>query len=462
MYQKILKKIFTVKKTDTQEVELSYDVHRQCGINIKNDFAYSWDTQSLINYQTLNKIKEIELKRKIRDGKKVRVVFLLDSLSKFSCAEVYKAMAKNSLFEPIIVLGYTDEEELVNDVDWDKHLNEYETLKNNGYNAYSLYDEHRNYIPVDTFKPDILFLSAPYLDQSYSASMHLSNIYLNVNYLVCYLKYGFSIINNYWGQFNNRRPNTGWKQFINTRYEYKEHMKYSRDCGINTVLSGYPKLDTYAKPIEECKIPKKIDNGNPIVIYAPHWTIKLDFEPQDLSTFDIYYKYFLDLVKKNPNINFVFKPHPHIERNIKEHNIMPIEEYHQYVKEWDSQPNGLYVYDGEYIDLFRKSSLLITDSGSFVAEYIPSENPCMYLVKPSRDQKRYMDCFSLAGRKILEKYYLCYNQNDIEQYFNMLMFDKKDPMKEDRLELIDTLFINIGCAGQKIVDYLEDILTEME
>ena len=115
--------------------------------------------------------------------------------------------------------------------------------------------------------------------------------------------------------------------------------------------------------------------------------------------------------------------------------------------------------DGEYIDLFRKSDLMITDSGSFILEWLPTEHPCMYLVNPRRNPKTYLDGFSTTARKALEKYYLCYNKKDIEKYFSLLMFDKQDPMKDERIKLKDEIFINIGSAGQKIVDYLTTLLT---
>ena len=44
----------------------------------------------------------------------------------------------------------------------------------------------------------------------------------------------------------------------------------------------------------------------------------------------------------------------------------------------------------------------------------------------------------------------------------MIMVDKNDPMRDERIKLKNEMFINIGCAGQKVVDYLEDILTESD
>lgn len=42
----------------------------------------------------------------------------------------------------------------------------------------------------------------------------------------------------------------------------------------------------------------------------------------------------------------------------------------------------------------------------------------------------------------------------------MLMFDKNDPLKDERIKIKDGIYINIGCAGQKITEYLETILKD--
>ncbi len=457
---KKLLECFTKLEKKYIPAELSYANLRKQGYDARTNAKSltGENNSSLVNFQILNRLKLYELKNKIKNNKKIRVCFLLDAIAKFSNKTVYDHMLKSELFEPFIVLYNTYEHQFDIDSHWEDYVKEYETIKDK-YTVYPGYDEKRNYIPIETYRPDIIFISCPYLS---TYNLNLSNQYLNINFLVCYLDYGLNTINNYDYHYNNQYINTTWKFFVATREDYKEIMKHSKQYGLNTYLSGYPKLDAYAKPAEECRLPEKIDNKKPTIIYAPHWTIDYFWEPSDLGTFDIYGKFFLDLVKKYPEFNFVYKPHPSLEYTLSTKKIMSNEEYKNYIKEWNEQENGLYVNNGEYIDLFRKSDLLITDSGSFIGEWLPSGNPCMYLVNPKRNPARYMDGFSTMGRKILEKYYLCRNQEDIENNFKMLMFDKLDSKKDERIKIKDEIFINIGCAGQKIVDYLTRILSEEE
>lgn len=443
---------------------LTYDEGRALGVDSRihlkeESFDYvplKADTLSYTTFQMLNKVKELELKNKIKNGHKVRVAFLLDTISKFPGANVYKLMKDSPLFEPFVVLYNTYEAQFTQDGFWNDYKKEFNEIKQKEYNVYPGYDENRKYIPLENYSPDIVFISAAYFDSMY---LHLSTVHLQTNYLVCFINYCFNTSNFYHYHYNNITINTSWKYFVETREDYTELMRFSVACGVNTVLTGYPKLDTYAKPLNECKLPDKINNGKPIVIYAPHWTINHVRETGDIGTFHFYHDVFLSMVKKYRNINFVFKPHPSLEYSLIDKNIMTSEEYQNYIHEWDSQPNGMYIFDGEYIDLFRKSDLMITDSGSFILEWLPTEHPCMYLVNPRRNPKTYLDGFSTTARKALEKYYLCYNKKDIEKYFSLLMFDKQDPMKDERIKLKDEIFINIGSAGQKIVDYLTTLLT---
>ena len=459
-YKNKLEKQNVIKVAENQDSFniLSYDYNRKSGDNIRNDYNFNEQLNGLMLSHTLNKLKELDLKRKVKEGKKIRVCFLIDDITRFSINSIYNEMINNKLFEPFLLLySQNDEDFKKNDFMWQNHLLAFDFFKQKNYIIFNGYDNDRNYIPIENFSPDIVFTTAPYLDYHNTT---ITNILLNINYLVCYMPYAFSTINNYDYHFNNRRIATCWKNFVFTKEEHIEMLKYSKFCGINNILLGDPKLDTYYTPMNECTIPAKIDNNNPIVIYAPHWSIKYEWEPSNLSTFHIYYKYFLNLVKTNPNINFVFKPHPNLRLQLEKKGIMSAKEYQNYINEWDSQVNGLYVYDGEYIDLFRKSDLLIQDSGSFIGEWLPTEKPCIYLVNPERNQNTYMNGFSNIATEILEKYYLAHNKEEINKYFNMIMFEKQDPMKNERIKLKDEIFINLGCSGQKIVGYLTEILTD--
>lgn len=449
-----LKKIFKRKHIKSDIVP--YEKSRKIGMRVRNNYSFDPEITGLVAHHLIHKLQETELKQKIKAGHRVRVCFLIDTATRLSAGTVYEHMKNHKLFKPFMVLYQSFDDRFdMNPTAYEEHLRDLETLRKKGYTVYDGYDKNGNFIQIDEFSPDIVFLTAPYLDYQ---ETYLSNIYLNLNFLTCYLTYGINSSNSYAYHYNNRRISSCWKYFVETRTDYEELIRYSAHCGTNAVLTGYPKLDVYAKPLADCKIPKKIDNGKPIVIYAPHHSIKADWEPSNIATFHLYYDKMLEMVKNNPDINFVFKPHPNLVFSVENKNIMTAKEYQDYIRQWENLPNGICVQDGEYIELFRHSDLLIMDCGSFIAEWLPTGKPCMYLVNPERDLTKYMDGFSLLCRKILDKYYLCYSQEDINNYFNQIMKQHIDTKSEERIKLVDEIFINIGTAGHTIVNKLEKIL----
>ena len=447
-----------VKKNDEIPEYMQYHLLRSPGKKVRGGYDFTNEEHNLVCIETLNKLKEFNIKNKVKAGKKIDVAFLIDNIAKFTADSVYKEMEKSEIFNPFILFyDALDKTFIRQPKNFESHKKDVELLKSRGYNVVDGYFSDGRFIPIDNFKIDIIFLNAPAMCYS---NMFLSNVYLNTKYLVCYLNYSINTINSYDYHYNNKRIASAWKHFVETREDYLEILDNSKFFGTNTVLVGYPKLDTYAKPIEECVIPDKINNGKPIVIYAPHRSIKEKWEPLNISTFHLYHKYFIDLLERYPEINFVYKPHPFIKTAIINKKVMTEDEYSEYIEKWNSAPNGLYVYDNEYINLFRHSDLLITDCGSFIGEWLPTDKPCMYLVNPERNQNTYMLGFSTIGKKILKHYYLCNNLEEIENNFKMIMLEKTDPFKNERIKLKDEIFINIGTAGKKIVEYLTEYISE--
>lgn len=457
-----LKKIIHSKRKITRKYSITlptdYQAVRNYGIkdrqNIKIDFS------SLMAFQTLNKIKEIELKRAVRAGHKIRVAFFLDSISKFTGANVYHALCKERAFYPFVVLYSLAGGSFNQDNYWLEYQKELKILQERKFHVFPGYDARRNFIDLSEYSPDIVFVSPFYLD---SCCLQLSSTLLNANYLVCQLNYGFNVCNNYEYHYNNRSIGTAWKYFVETREDFAELRRYSQTYGLNAIYTGSPKIDSYmatSSTDNSFSSLAKLENGNPIVVYAPHWTIKYDVNVHDLATFDLYHQYFLNLVKSNPQINFVFKPHPSLKARLHGLGIMTPEKYDDYISEWESLPNGAHIFDDTYIDLFRKSDLLITDSGSFIFEWLPTGKPCLYLVNPRRDSDTFLDGFSILAREIMRTYYLCKNKEDVLNWINILLHENNDPKKYARLDTARKIFPDIGNASAKIVQYLKKILLD--
>jgi len=225
--------------------------------------------------------------------------------------------------------------------------------------------------------------------------------------------------------------------------------------GLNVVLSGHPILDEYVKDVLD--IPDKIKNGKKTVVYAPHWSIATY---HNTSTFHIQYKFFFSLLKKYPDVNFVLKPHPALGSEIKrrishgEKGLPGYEEYLDYCKAWDESPNGVLVTDSSFIDLFKASDCLITDSYSFLVAWLPTDKPCILLKNPKGpiDVKKYYYHFT---HSLLDAYYNCESEIEIEEVIKKVVIEGKDPKKEERLKQKEKLIYNFGHAGEFIANYIE-------
>lgn len=415
----------------------------------------------VMQYSLNHQIKLEYLREKIAKGEKARVVFLSHESSVWGAQSLYQAMLESSVFEPCVVVF--NKKDKINP-NWKSETERNKTVfENFGYQTYTIYEG--DYVDdLEKLKPDIVFIDYPNAFSKAAETTVRSDI-LNWKYLTCYVPYGCLMANSFYYHYEAINTRKFWKFFLDTRYSFKRSISEADFNGGNTVLSGYPKLDEYFIENNTSNIPEKLKNGKPIVIYAPHWSIGVS---NRYSTFHLYGEFFLSLVKKFPEINFVFKPHPQLGNQIKRideqktcnsvvrekyEHLMGYQEYLEYVKEWGNLPNGVFVNTGDYISLFKESACMITDCGSFIGEWAISGKPCLYLVNP--DKPRPFEGYTEVAQKILQQYYLCYNEEEIISSFNEVVLNGNDYKSEGRKKVVESDFVNLGCAGKFICEYLE-------
>lgn len=478
---KFLQQIFSVKNEDCHKtltiLGIKVKFKRKKNkiadiINCTNNLIGNLDDLNEFRfYQAVNKTKEAALKAKIRETHKCRVLFILTHMAKFGMETVYKAMEESDLFEPEILICAADNgfKEEQGEQWWQDALESYKLFKSYGYKTTFAYDmNQKKPVDIQDFKPDIVFFNDPNLHKV----SYFKNQLLNFNFLTCYIPYGCDMVNSFEYHYEHKPSVQAWKYFFPHRFGFNISCNLSKYKGLNAVLTGYPKLDEYEK--EYYEIPEKINNNKKTIIYAPHWSITtVNSNPNlnrnidesransSLSTFWYYAGLFSELREKYQDINWVFKPHPNLVYSIigqkNDPDIMSYEEYMKYIKNWDEAPNGVYLNSFEYINLFKHSDLLITDCGSFVGEWLPSKHPCIYLLNPKSGNWR--NNYNSLANKILDTYYLCRNKEEILENFEKIILNNIDEKKDTRLKILDEEFDYIGCAGEKIVEYLESVLT---
>lgn len=402
-------------------------------------------------YHLNHKIKLEHLRKKVENRDRIKVYFMVHDSAVFGASSIYFSMEKSTLFDPYIYVvsrrdvNYRDFlEDVYRDVTF---------FEQRGFKVICGYDSDGTPKDLHNLEIDILFFDLPKL-HGMAKSFYNRLEHLNWEYLTCYIPYGLNMVDSFYYHYHLEAIRESWRYFADCKSDYKRCLADSDFNGFNTVFCGYPKFDDYN--IQEGRfIPSKIDNGKPIVIYAPHHSLGVS---NNFATFDLYWKTIFEFVKRHKEINYVFKPHPLLKYQIaarsKSGNIsITIDDYNKYLDDWNNLENGIVYETGEYIELFKRSKCMITDCGSFIGEYLPSTHPCIYILNPRK--KNQLDAYTSVGRNILETYYIVEDRHNLESTMNQIILKDEDPKYEERVACLNREFGEVGQSGQRICDYIE-------
>ena len=299
--------------------------------------------------------------------------------------------------------------------------------KDQNMEVYQTYDFVNNCnISLEKFSPDIIFYSRPWGIASEHDVDSLAS-----KALTCYIPY---FISNSPASFeaNHDFHNKLWKYFVLNNDLKKEYASIMTNKGRNLSVVGYPLLETFFEKI--------MNEG--YVIYAPHWTVG-EMSSLRYATFDWNGKEILEFAKAHPEIKWVFKPHPILKGKIIESGLMTQEEVEEYWNEWDKI--GIKYEGPDYLDLFKQSKAMITDCGSFLAEYMPTKNPVILL----RSKKA--TPYNFLAQKVTKYYYSVWNLEQLNEQLEKVLLQGRDPWKERRLSMLESLKL-VNNASQNIVD----------
>ena len=381
------------------------------------------------NYRKI--LKTIYLKDKIKVG------FLVSENSKWNCQSLYDELEKHPYFEPIILItrvkqlhdGYSS---FYDDIEDNKKF-----FTKKGLRFQVAYDiQSKKYIPLKKFECDIIFYQQPWW-------LHSNQQILKTSYtaLTAYVPYCFHMLeeeNNYFEHFHKIL----WCYFVESKlYEKKYKEIYN---ATNIVYSGHTKLDNYLSNTHK-------KNTKPTIIYAPH---HLNCDNHLFLTWEWNGKEILEFAKKNNQYHWIFKPHPHFKDSLIRNNILTLTDMDTYFEEWNKV--GEICLSGDYYNLFKSSACLITDCISFLAEYMPTKSPVIFL--KANEQKA---PFTDLGEIITRNYYKVHTWSEFIDIFNRVIIQNDDYLKNERLNdltyLIDT---PQQSAAKKIVNYLEKLLKQ--
>ncbi len=392
----------------------------------KHNVDYS--AKVMKNHQTVLK----QLQEKF-GKKKIRVGFLVSECAKWQYQQLYDELEKNENFEPSILI--TELTTVHNGKD--KYRNTfaqcYDFFSSLGLRTQKAYDiENNKYIPLSSLGIDIIFYQQPW---DLATIQHPARV--SKYALTCYVPYGLHLMENsviYKMGFHNLL----WRMFIEDKGQLSHIRKLTKKEPNNCLYIGYPKLDEYfaVKPL--------LKKEKPTIIYAPHHS----FEKHSLAcaTFRENGIDILHLAQKyHYKINWIFKPHPRFKYAVISNNVMREDEIASYYDEW--RKIGSVFEGGDYINLFVNSDALVTDSISFLGEYLPSQHPIFHLISP-------LARFNDFAKSFIDSFYQIHNSSELEQELKNVVFNGIDRKKEERLSKIKILFDENETSTSKIINSL--------
>lgn len=402
-------------------------------------FGYDTKIEKNLNYIEKNQKKvKIKLKQKLERKEKLNVAFYVYDPSKWKCQSLYEQMEKDERFEPIVFATKCAASKENFNYQTKKDVEEtYEFFKKKNMKVKYAFDISKDkFIPFEKMKPkpDIIIYQHPWYVETFQGPVVCSKFALTfyVPYFIATTKMFFE----YGLRFH---------QYVTGHFVLNESIKdeFSKKIpneGKNLISVGHPQIDEILKD--------KTPNEEKYIIYAPHWSVT--GENIRLSTFDWSAKFIQDFAFKNKDLNWVFKPHPLLYNFLISSNFMSKKEVDEYFNRWGEI--GEVFLSGAYVPLFKKSSILITDCGSFLTEYLFTKKPCVHLISKEGAE------FNKSVQKISNSYYQAKNKEELEEILNSLIFEKNDYKKPERQACLEELELGKENSSSKIIEEISKFL----
>src|SRR5690606_2346636 len=144
--------------------------------------------------------------------------------------------------------------------------------------------------------------------------------------------------------------------------------------------------------------------------------------------------------------------HPRMALSLERAKMMLPEEYQAYVEEWESGINSSVYDDGDYFDVFRSSDALITDCGSFLAEYLPTGKPIIWLVSDRTVG------LNPVGKFLSQGFYQARTPEELNEIFQQVVVEGTDPLSSLRSKAIEEILPHGKMSSGAVVDYLSKSL----
>lgn len=367
------------------------------------------------------------IKKRLAKKEKLNILFFVIDLSMWKADALFQELLKDSRYNPIIVSFLYPNQSLEYQKRTQNEMKQ--SFEAKGYPFVEGYDFDTNtWFDAKLLQPDIIFYNQPY---NIGHPINLIEHFWK-NSLFIAIPYGFNV-DNFPILYNTLLFNIAWKTFVPNTYMIDYTSKIMFNKARNQVYTGHFLFDELKKDLVN---PWKKDHPtSKRIIWAPHHSIK----SEDSADYSIGYSTFLDIADEMLDIatryknvcQFAFKPHPLLRDKLYRQSSWGIKRTDDYFSQWEQMENT-FVEEGEYAALFSHSDAMIHDSCSFIADYIYTGKPTMFV---SNDKNYIQSTLNEFGKECFRLHYHG-STADIVDFIEDVVIKENDPLSPMRQQFI--------------------------
>lgn len=229
---------------------------------------------------------------------------------------------------------------------------------------------------------NVAFFCHPYENQR-PLDFSFERVSALVDYTI-YIPYGLSVgagSKNLFFQYGQPAQKKSSVVVARSELEKKSYEKFCSSGGKNVFVIGHPRFDYYSN-LKYC-IPdwwRDFVFNRRVVLWNSHFSFTKEFSQKlNFSTFDLFGpEIFEFFIKNRDKVLLIWRPHPLLWSTLIKNELLTLDELNDLKLELKSI--GIFLDENiEHIYSFLTSSILLTDAGSFLIEYLATKKPFFFL-----------------------------------------------------------------------------------
>ncbi|RBY86584.1 hypothetical protein [Blastococcus sp. TF02A-30] len=223
-------------------------------------------------------------------------------------------------------------------------------------------------------------------------------------------------------------------------------------AGTQFRVTGHPKADRLRSAAPFWPIASWESAPGRRIVWSAHHSIGRGWS--DFGTFPLIADDMLAWAASQPEVQFVFMPHPALLTfPSSTHSPVSREEFDGWLERWQQLPNTALFTDGDYAPLLAASDVLITDGLSMLIEYQVLGKPLVFVEREGHRP------FNEIGEQALTGVHTAGSVPEAQALARRFLAGHADPLRERQAANVADLFGPAGSA-ERILSSLRELIAE--